>query len=140
MTNDLQHALDKQAVAYALLSKAEKVKMLAKWTKVFPELLQSARADQHVPRVERDARADECYRKLQNIEFSILPDDASSMPSYQCEATTAPDLQALVSDTFTACDELVVVEKDFSWSAVFVNHGSPERVGRHFQTRDPNHA
>jgi hypothetical protein len=30
----------------------------------------------------------------------------------------------------------VVVDAEFRWSAVFVNHGAPELVGRHFTEKD----
>jgi hypothetical protein len=82
-----------------------------------------------------DKAADYRYAELQNQEFFVLPDDPSGMPSYLCGAEAMPDLQELVSDTITRCDELVILASDFRWSSVLLNHGSPQLVGRHFQDR-----
>ncbi len=55
------------------------------------------------------------------------------MPSYLCLSAKAPELSDLVSDVFTRCDELVVVDRGFTWSAVFVNHGAAG-PSRHFSS------
>ena len=75
------------------------------------------------------------YGAKRDLDIYVLPDDKSEMPSYFCWVDTMPDLHELVSDTITSCDELVIISADFAWSAVLVNHGSPQFVGRHFQDR-----
>jgi hypothetical protein len=115
------------------------VKLLARWTKLFPELVLSARRGQHSPNVARDAATDGLYRKLRDEEYFVIPDDSSGIPSYLCQSEVMPELQELVSDTITRCDELVILASDFRWSAVLVNHGSPQFVGRHFQDRGQTH-
>lgn len=135
MNLDLQTLLQERGVKISNLSKSEKVKILSRWTKVFPDLIQAARHGHRKPEVEYDNVADSEYGKLCNQEFFVLPDDQSGMPSYLCSAETMPDLRELVSDTFTECDELVILATDLGWSAVFVNHGSSQLVGRYFQNQ-----
>jgi hypothetical protein len=132
---DLEAFLQACGATFSRLPKSDKVKILARWTKEFPELVVSARRGENSPDVARDKAADLRYAELHDQEFYILPDDRSGMPTYECSAKVLPDLQELVSDTVTQCDELVMVSSDFQWSAVFVNHGSPQLVGRHFQER-----
>jgi hypothetical protein len=112
------------------LTKAEKVKLLARWSRSFPELA-SARHGGGSSRVYRDKAADTLYTKLPACDFYIFPDDHSGMPSHACFSAHPPDLSELVSDTFTKCDELVVVDRTFRWSALFINHGASP-VGKHF--------
>jgi hypothetical protein len=69
-------------------------------------------------------------------DYFILPDDDSAMSACACSSDTLPDLTELVSDTITRCEELVIVESGFKWSAVFSNHGSPQMVGRYFAEQD----
>jgi len=135
MNLNLQIRLEESGVTISNLSKSEKVKILARWTKEFPHLIQAARHGQRELSVAYDCVADVHYRKLHDEEFYVLPDDHSGMPSYICQAETMPDLSELVSDTITQCDELVILASDFSWSAVLVNHGSPQLVGRYFQNK-----
>jgi len=123
-------------VTFSRLRKSEKVKILARWAKEFPELIASARHQHAVEGVYRDKAADERYAEIPGGEFLILPDDDSAMPAYSCSADKMPVLVELVSDTIAKCDEIIVVDEDFYWSAVLVNHGSPELVGRHFLARD----
>ena len=133
MNLDLEARLQACGANFSRLSKSDKVKLLAHWTKEFPELVGSARRGEHSPQVARDKAADVLYAELHDQHFYALPDDRSGMPSCECSAKVMPDLHELVSDTITQCDELVIVSSDFQWSAVFVNHGSPQLVGRHFQ-------
>ena len=135
MNLDLQERLRECGVTFLQLSKSHKVKLLARWTREFPELLATARRRQKSSLVLSDSSADGRYAELRDQEFFILPDDSSSLPSYLCQADVLPDLQELVSDTTTRCDELIILASDFSWSAVLLNHGSPQCVGRHFQDR-----
>ncbi len=135
MNLDLEERLRECGVAYSCIPKSEKVKMLARWTATFPELVASAHRGQESRMVESGAAADRAYGELQEQEFFIFPDDPSGMPSCLCEAHVMPDLSELVSDTVTRCDELVILASDFTWSAVLLNHGSPQLVGRHFQYR-----
>jgi hypothetical protein len=133
---DLEKQLQESGVSISPISKSQKVKLLARWTKVFPELVQAARHGRRVALIVRqDNAADARYRMLRNQEFFVLPDDPSGMPSYLCHAETMPDLCELVSDTITQCDELVILATDFGWCAVLVNHGSPQLVARYFQDR-----
>jgi hypothetical protein len=135
MNPHLQQRLRECGVAFSRLSKSEKVKILARWTRKFPELVAVARHGQDSRSVLRDNAADRHYEALRGQEFFVLPDDLSGMSSCLCQAETMPDLIELVSDTITRCDELVIVASDFSWSAVLLNHGSPQLVGRYFQDR-----
>jgi hypothetical protein len=135
MNLDLESRLKACGSIHSRLTKSEKVKLLARWTAEFPDLLASARRGQASPSVARDNEADLLYGAQRDVDIYVLPDDKSAMPSYFCKVDTMPDLQELVSDTITSCDELVVISADFAWSAVFVNHGSPQFVGRHFQVR-----
>ena len=135
MNLDLEARLPACGVSFSRLPKSDKVKLLARWTKEFPELVASARRGQNSPDVARDQAADLLYAERHDQEFYALPDDKSGMPSVFCRAATMPDVQELTWDSMTSCDELVIVSSDFQWSAVFVNHGSQQLVGRHFQTR-----
>lgn len=135
MNLDLQDQLRESGVSFLRLTKSEKVKLLVRWTKEFPDLVLSARHGQRSPNVARDTAADGQYAKLRGEEFWVLPDDQSGMPSCFCQSDAMPDLHTLVSDTITRCDELVILASDFRWSVVLVNHGSPQLVGRYFQDR-----
>jgi hypothetical protein len=133
---DLERLLEQQEVRFSRLRKSEKVKILSLWVKAFPELIASARHQEAVEGVYRDSAADQKYAEIPAGDFYILPDDDSGMPSYSCSAAKPPVMTELVSDTITKCEEIIVVDKDFSWSAVFVNHGSPQLVGKHYLSRD----
>ena len=133
MNSDLEERLRQSGIAYSRIPKSEKVKILARWTVAFPELVASARRGDESRLVESGAAADRQYGELREQEFFILPDDPSGMASCLCEAAVMPDLNELVSDTITRCDALVILASDFTWSAVLLNHGSPQLVGRHFQ-------
>ncbi|MBC8439327.1 MAG: hypothetical protein H8D87_06550 [Deltaproteobacteria bacterium] len=122
MNLDLEERLAREEISHERLAKAQKVKLLTRWYRVFPELVASARHGEIREGVCRDSAADEPYAALSACDFYILPDDNSGMPSYTCFSASPPELSELVSDTFTICDELVVVDGNFSWSAVFVNH------------------
>ena len=135
MNLNLQERLQECGVSFSALSKSEKVKLLSRWTRGFADLAECARHGGTSPSVSLDHAADTQYARFRNVEFFVLPDDPSGMPSFLCEAEALPDLRDLVSDTITRCDELVVLGSDFRWSAVFVNHGSPKLVGRYFQER-----
>lgn len=136
MNLDLEEFLEQHGITHERVSKSQKVRLLARWVNTFAELVASARHREAHGGVARDKTADELIARLAGSTFYILPDDASGMPAYACVSNTVPDLSALVSDTFTKCDELVVIDADFRWSAVFVNHGTPEFVGRHFTQID----
>ena len=135
MNLDLEERLVREGIRHDRLTKAEKVKLLARWSRTFPELLASARRGEEFEHVRRDKAAQEQYAGLPACDFYILPDDASGMPSCACFAAHPPDLSELVSDTITTCDELVVVDCSFRWSAVFVNHGAAF-VGIHFSGQE----
>ena len=124
MNLDLEKRLLRDAISHERVTKSQKVKLLTKWTRLFPDLVASARRGEVLGGVCRDKHADEAYAGRSTCDFFVLPDDDSGMPSYACLAAHPPELSELVSDTFTKCDELVVIEKDFGWSAVFVNHGA----------------
>ena len=131
----LEERLIEEGVKFTRLEKREKVKILSRWCKAFPELLTSARDQQFAAAVALDAAADQSLAKLETDEYCLLPDDASAMPSYRCISARMPNLTDLVSDVGTKCDEIVIVDAGFQWSAVLVNHGSPQLTGRHFLRR-----
>ena len=135
MNLDLEERLAKSDIAHERLAKKDKVKLLTRWVQEFPELVASARRQELRKGVYRDQASDDMYGRIPVCNFFILPDDDSGMPSYTCVSARPPDLSELVSDTFTKCDELVVVEAGFRWSAVFVNHGAPQLAGRHFSRK-----
>ncbi len=135
MNRDLQIVLQQCGVTFSDIAKSEKVGILKRWNREFPDLARAARHGQRVPGIAFDNLADAGYGRLQHQEFFVLPDDPSGMPSCVCRSPTMPNLHELVSDTITRCDELVIVASDFSWSAVLVNHGSPQRVARYFRNR-----
>lgn len=132
MNLDLERRLADGGIPYQALTKAEKVGLLRLWVRTFPDLVGSARHHRVQEAVAVDAEADERYGKILPCDFFILADDASGMPSYACSSARPPRLADLVSDTFTKCEELVLIEADFHWSMVFVNHG-PGEPGRYFQ-------
>ena len=135
MNLDLEEQLVQRTIGFKRLAKAQKVKLLAQWSRAFPDLVASARHQAVREGVCRDKDADEAYARLSLCDFYILPDDDSGMPSSGCFSARPPELAELVSDTFTKCDELVVVDTSGRWSAVFVNHGAPQWVGRHFSRK-----
>ena len=135
MNLDLEEILNKNHIVYEHLEKKSKVKLLSKWIKEFPELVSSARHQNNHEEVHHNLAAEEFYRKIPKCNFYIFPDDDSDMPSYECVSAKPPTLSELVSDTITKCDELVVVDSEFRWSAVFVNHGSPQSVSLHFSRK-----
>ena len=135
MNLDFETRLQACGVSFSRLPKSDKVKLLARWTKELPELVASARRGENSPHVPRDKAADLLSMEFHEQEFYVLPDDRSGMPSCHCRTDKMPDVQELTWDSITSCDELVIVSSDFQWSAVFVNHGSQQLVGRHFQMR-----
>ncbi len=134
MNLDLEKRLAREEISHERLAKARKVKLLTQWSRTFPELVASARHGEVCEGVCRDKAAEQPYARLPACDFYILPDDHSAMPSYACFSASPPELSELVSDTFTKCDELVVVDRSFRWSAVFVNHGA-SLVGKHFSQK-----
>jgi hypothetical protein len=136
MNLDLEKRLDECGVTYEPLSKSQKVKLLARWGKAFTDLAAVARRGEAREGVHQDAAAEERYAALPGGEYFVLPDDDSAMSACACSSEKPPDLTELVSDTITKCEELVVVDGDFQWSAVFSNHGSPQMVGRYFSRID----
>ncbi len=134
MNLDLEERLEREEISHERLAKTQKVKLLTQWSRTFPELVASARHGQVREGVYRDKAGDEPYARLPACDFYILPDDNSGMPSYACFSASPPELSELASDTFTRCDELVVVDRNFRWSAVFVNHGA-SLVGKHFSQK-----
>ena len=136
MNLSLEQRLIDEGVSSPASKSADKVKILSRWCKTFPELLISARYQQFAAAVALDAAADQSLAKLETDEYTaLLPDDASAMPSYRCISARMPNLTDLVSDVGTKCDEIVIVDAGFQWSAVLVNHGSPQLTGRHFLRR-----
>lgn len=135
MNLDLQEQLQACGVTFSSLTKSEKVKTLARWTKEFPEVVQAARHAQRLPTVLHDNAADAQYSNLRNEQYFVIPDDSSGMPTYHCRSEALPELRELVSDSITRCDELIVLASDFRWCMVLVNHGAPQLVARHFQDR-----
>ena len=123
MNLDLEKRLASDQIPNIRLKKAEKVKLLRRWTNSFPNLLGAARRGETHDGVHQDRFADGSYDDLPPCDFYILPDDDSGMPACFCSSAKPPALSQLVSDTFTNCEELVIVAANFGWSAVFVNHG-----------------
>ena len=62
MNLDLEERLRECGVTFSRLSKSEKVKILKRWTKEFPELVASARHGQDSRTVLRDTAADRLGR------------------------------------------------------------------------------
>ncbi|MGE3246648.1 MAG: hypothetical protein AB7F96_07765 [Beijerinckiaceae bacterium] len=124
MNSDLADCLDRSGIAYETLSKAQKVKLLARWASEFSHLCSRARHGIDAPDVLAGNHAQEQMRALAADSFHVLPDDASDMPSLLCRHASVPDLSALVSDTFAKCEEIVIVDAGFEWSCVLVNHGA----------------
>ena len=75
MNLDLEERLTECGVTFTRLSKSDKVRVLARWTKEVPELVASARHGRALHGVARDKDADIEYAKLRDQEFFVLPDD-----------------------------------------------------------------
>ncbi len=131
MNTDLADHLDRSGIAFEAVSKSAKVKLLARWTAVFAGLVMRARHGHSVPDVRVDGDAQEQMRKLKTSSYYLLPDDESGMASVLCRHTAVPDLTILLSDTLTTCEDIVIVDADFDWSCVLVNHGAAG-VGRYY--------
>lgn len=137
MSKHLVDVLDQNRIGFEVLSKSVKVRLLARWSKEFPSLDARARRRAETPLVFVDNAADAQLDSLKTDGFFILPDDNSAMASVRCDAPTIPKLSALVSDTVTTCDEIVIIDSAFSWSCILVNHGTIG-VGRYFMRRNPD--
>ena len=128
MNTDLAECLHRLGIECEVLSKSQKVKLLARWASEFSSLCNRARHGTDAPGVLAEVLAgndaEEQMRALAADSFHVLPDDASDMPSVLCRHASVPDLSALVSDTFTTCEEIVIVDAGFQWSCVLVNHGA----------------
>jgi hypothetical protein len=124
MNTDLADCLYRLGVECETLPKSQKVKLLARWASEFSHLCNRARHGTDAPGVLVGNDAEEQMRALAADSFHVLPDDASDMPSVLCRHASVPDLTALVSDTFTTCEEIVIVDAGFQWSCVLVNHGA----------------
>lgn len=135
MNKDLAELLDRMRIQFEAIAKAEKVKLLSRWSSQYSLLLRSARQGGRVPSVHVDNVADEKIRRLKAGCYYILPDDGSGMPSVLCYNEVVPDLSVLLSDTFTKCDEIIVLDFEFNWSCVLVNHGAVG-VGRYYMRSD----
>ena len=131
MNHDLADTLDKAGIEYERLSKSEKVRILSRWNSEFTALETSARSGDRVAEVPVDNTADEFLGAQKTRSFYVLPDDRSGMPSVRCRASYVPNLNKLLSDTYTTCDEIVIVDTEFIWSCVVVNHGA-SGVGKYF--------
>ena len=131
MNTHLADHLDRSGIAFEAVSKSAKVKLLARWSAEFAGLLQHARHGQSVPGIVAGSEAQEQMRNLETGSFYVLPDDESGMATVLCRHRAVPDLWVLLSDTVTKCDEIVVVDTDFGWSCVLVNHGA-SGVGWYF--------
>lgn len=124
MNTDLADCLGRFGVECETISKSQKVKLLARWACEFSGLCNRALHGIDAPGVFAGNYAQEQMRALATDSFHVLPDDASDMPSVLCRHPSVPDLSALVSDTFTSCEEIVIVDAGFQWSCVLVNHGA----------------
>ncbi|MEZ5853651.1 MAG: hypothetical protein R3D67_02495 [Hyphomicrobiaceae bacterium] len=131
MNTDLADYLHRLGVEFEVVSKARKVKLLSRWGVEFSPLRMRALRGKSVPEVDVDNAADEQMRCQKTHSFFILPDDDSGMPSVRCCHETVPDFSALLSDTFTKCEEIVICDVNFDWSCVLVNHGAAG-VGRYY--------
>ncbi len=64
MNLSLEQRLIEEGVKFTRLEKREKVRLLSRWCKAFPDLLASARAQHVVPFVALDAAADQSLSEL----------------------------------------------------------------------------
>lgn len=133
MNTDLANYLGRFHIEIEPISKTQKVKLLSRWSSEFSDLLMCARHRHRAAGVRVGNAADEQIRSHDTESFFVLPDDGSDMPSLRCNHNFVPDLSPLLTDTFTKCDEIVVVDYDFEWSCVLVNHGTAG-VGRYYST------
>lgn len=135
MNTDLADHLDRSRVPFETMSKSEKVKVLSRWSSQFPDLLMSARHGHRARNVRFDNAADEVMKNHETASFFVLPDDDSDMRSVRCYHKCVPDLSLLVSDTVTKCDEIVIIDSNFEWSFVLVNHGAAG-AGRYYMRHE----
>lgn len=131
MDQDLTDILQQNGIEFEHIAKSEKVRLLSRWNSVFEPLIESARKGHRSSKVCIDNAAEVRIQTQPICAYFILPDDDSSKLSVYCRARAVPELTALLSDTYTKCDEIVVVDAEFSWSYVLVNHGA-SGVGKYF--------
>jgi hypothetical protein len=128
----LQRLLEACGVAFERVPKGEKLRWLSRWNRAFPRLATTADfGDAPL----RGPDAQEAARGAPAERFYVLPDDASAMPAYACSADRLPDLELLVSDEVTTCQEIVLLDAELRWAYVLTNGGSPELVGARFSWR-----
>ncbi len=107
-----------------MLVKSEKVRLLARWSRDFPELLAASRNGMPSANVLRDGKVDVFTASLVNGQAYVLPNDESGMPSLCCDTTAIAVLADVVADTQAGCEEIIFMDRAFGWSCVFVNHGA----------------
>lgn len=132
---DMEPALAKVvrecAIGFEGLSKSTKVRLLSHFNTEFAPLAANARKGVRHPFVLTDTAADHMLREQPIQSYYLIPDDESGQPSLFCKANRFPELGELLSDTLTKCDEIIILDADFCWSFVLVNHGT-SGVGRYF--------
>ena len=131
MNQDLTDIIHKSGIEFDYITKSDKVRLLSRWSSIFAPLIACARKGHRVSTVYVDNAADELLEVQRTGAYYLLPDDDSGMSSVRCLAHTVPNLTALLSDTYTKCDEIVIVDAELAWSYVLVNHGTAG-VGRYF--------
>jgi hypothetical protein len=102
------------------ISRHQMVKLHARWQMTFPSLTESSRLlpDNRL-NVCTDDEARQNYFSLGAIRFILLSEGAS----YSCSANCPPDISRLTNDDYPdTFNELILLDEDFSWSLVLVNH------------------
>lgn len=130
LNRHLIDSLDAADIEFESISKSEKIRLLARWSAVFSGLSAFARQGTSSADVLVDTRADAFLASQTGVTIFLLPNDESAMPSVRCHVRAIPDLTELLADTYTTCEEIVIIEEGFTWSCVLLNHGAAG-VGRY---------
>ena len=133
MNSHLTDILNADGIAFEVMAKSAKVRLLRRWNSVFASLSARARNGIASANLRVDKDADDFLASQSGGTIYLLPNDECAMPSVRCSVTKIPILTELLSDTYTTCDEIIIIDEAFTWSCVLTNHGAAG-VGRYAST------
>lgn len=124
MAMGLTNRLEEDGVSFDIVSKSEKVRLLKRWGSAFQPLSLAARKGILSPGVLTEAKAEQLVLSAmpEGLVY-VLPNDESSLPSVLCELSALNWMSEMTADSMRGCEEIVIIDQNFAWSCVLVNHG-----------------
>ena len=121
---NLTDRLASAGIPFEILAKSEKIRLMARWNTLFQPLSAAARKGVPSTAVHDGAEGEAFLASVTDGTVYLLPNDASAAPSVCCGIQALPWLAEMTADNLAGCEEIVIIDRAFSWSCVLVNHGA----------------